>query len=255
MEEEFRILEGKDWFIWNLGRKVQEWDLVFGVACWLLWQWRNRGLFEEEFKLPGRLGEAVKGYVREIRVAQVDFGRIGGIRVEQQVSWKTPCAGWLKLNVDGAAKGEDRLAGCGGLIRDDSGKWISGFARKLGRCSAIQAELWAVISGLELASGLQIQNIIVESDSSAVVELMHKLIVGEDTEVSLLTEIRWALNLFKRIKISHVYREGNSCADALANYSFVQKELKVIFALPPVCVTSCLYRDNVGIAYPRDTLM
>ena len=68
--------------MWNLNRKIQEWDIVFEVACWLLWQWRNHELFEEDFVLQRNLGAVVKWYVGEIRSARIDFGRILGTKVE-----------------------------------------------------------------------------------------------------------------------------------------------------------------------------
>ena len=40
---------------------------------------------------------------------------------------------------------------CSGLLRDISGAWICGFAMKIGRASAIVAEIWGVFEGLKLA--------------------------------------------------------------------------------------------------------
>jgi len=48
------------------------------------------------------------------------------------------------LNSDGAAKCGDTLAGCGGVIRDNSGKWICGFTKALGSSNAFIVELWGV---------------------------------------------------------------------------------------------------------------
>ncbi|PKI11377.1 hypothetical protein CRG98_049539 [Punica granatum] len=43
------------------------------------------------------------------------------------------------------------VAGPGGLIRDDNGQWILGFARNIGYGTAAVAELWGVLTGLEQA--------------------------------------------------------------------------------------------------------
>ncbi|MCI33932.1 putative ribonuclease H protein, partial [Trifolium medium] len=47
------------------------------------------------------------------------------------VYWENPPHGWYCLNTDGAAKDSSGVAGCGGLIRDDNGNWVCGFAKYL----------------------------------------------------------------------------------------------------------------------------
>lgn len=49
---------------------------------------------------------------------------------------------WIKLNMDGAAKGNPAIAGCGGLLRDETARWIDSFAKFIGVCTAVHAELW-----------------------------------------------------------------------------------------------------------------
>ena len=43
---------------------------------------------------------------------------------------KTP-EGWMKLNSDGCAARSSGLAGCGGVVQDRFGDWISGFSRRI----------------------------------------------------------------------------------------------------------------------------
>ena len=60
------------------------------------------------------------------------------------IRWEKPCSEWLKLNTDGLSLGNPGLTGGGGLIRDDNGDWVVGFARKIGFASSFMAELWAL---------------------------------------------------------------------------------------------------------------
>ena len=46
--------------------------------------------------------------------------------------WEKPPFGLVKLNMDGSADGNPGLAGYGGLLRDDHGNWLAGFARRIG---------------------------------------------------------------------------------------------------------------------------
>jgi hypothetical protein len=52
-----------------------------------------------------------------------------------------PSSGWFALNIDGAAKPSDWKAGCGGVLQNDKGIWIGGFAKALGDTTAYTAEL------------------------------------------------------------------------------------------------------------------
>ena len=60
------------------------------------------------------------------------------------------------------------MAGAGGLLRDDSGTWISGFSLHLGLASNNMVELAAVRQGLKLAWDMGFKFIHIELDSMIV---------------------------------------------------------------------------------------
>lgn len=68
-----------------------------------------------------------------------------------QVSWSRPKHGWIKVNMDGIAKGSMGYTGTACVMRDHEEEWIKGSGRDLGICSPLQAELWARWLGLQLA--------------------------------------------------------------------------------------------------------
>ncbi|KAK4273561.1 hypothetical protein QN277_021939 [Acacia crassicarpa] len=255
IESEFTNLGGRDWLEWNLEKSNGDWKLIFGLTCWMLWNWRNNCCFEEGFSMPKNRARIIGGYVENVKRAQLEFGRAATVPREVQIRWVAPPDGWVKVNIDGVSKGERRLAGCGGLIRGSQGEWLCGFTRKLGSCSAIKAEVWAVLSGMELAFHYKFDKIIVESDCTAVVSLLTDL-QNVGTAKSMLLKHRGSfLRKFSNVVFSHVYREGNFCADSLANLSLVQEEYKAILLNPPQSVIRYLYRDCLGIVYPRVILI
>lgn len=69
----------------------------------------------------------------------------------QDISWNFSPAGWFKLNVDVASKGNPSLAGCGGLVRDEAGHWVAGFGCNIGFCISFTAKLWGVVKGMQMA--------------------------------------------------------------------------------------------------------
>jgi hypothetical protein len=82
------------------------------------------------------------------------------------IRWKPPKPLFVLLNTDGAVK-ENRIAGCGGVIRGDQGEWLGGFAKCVGLCSAFVAELWGVVEGLRYAYHLGFRQIELNIDSAA----------------------------------------------------------------------------------------
>ncbi|KAF2319109.1 hypothetical protein GH714_013348 [Hevea brasiliensis] len=67
------------------------------------------------------------------------------------VAWKFPASGWVKLNVDGAYKGNPGRGGGGGFLRDDGGRWLKDFVLHSGTCNSMLAEISALLFGLQLA--------------------------------------------------------------------------------------------------------
>ena len=57
---------------------------------------------------------------------------IGSITTESLIQWTPPPERWIKLNVDGASKGNPGTAGAGGILRGHYGNWIKGFTLNLG---------------------------------------------------------------------------------------------------------------------------
>lgn len=57
----------------------------------------------------------------------------------------------MKLNTDGASKGNLGKAGCGGLIRGHRGELFEVFSTTYGSCSSTKAELLGVLHVLVLA--------------------------------------------------------------------------------------------------------
>ncbi|KAK2441944.1 TMV resistance protein N [Trifolium repens] len=104
------------------------------VACWHMWKWRNKTIFEDDFQRPND-----PTYVIIKMVEDIDMCIHHPLNIRHYdtifIGWKRPREGWIKLNCDGAYKDSLGLAGCGGLFRDSDGRWIKGYSRKLGTCT------------------------------------------------------------------------------------------------------------------------
>jgi ribonuclease HI len=141
---------------------------------------------------------------------------IGGReRMLVDIVWKPPSGNFVRLNTDGACK-ENNIAGCGGIIWGNQGEWIGGFAKGVGDCNPFIVELWGVFEGLLLAWCLGFRKIELHIDSVAVVQVISTGKLSSKSRWSLVLNIQKLLDLEWEVKIAHVYREANQCADALA---------------------------------------
>ncbi|XP_042482307.1 uncharacterized protein LOC122062731 [Macadamia integrifolia] len=81
------------------------------------------------------------------------------------IKWDPPSSSFLKFNVDGSSIGCPAAAGFGGVLRDDKGAFLMGFAGSAGISYTFVAEALAVRQALSLAANQGVRSIIVESDN------------------------------------------------------------------------------------------
>ena len=79
-------------------------------------------------------------------VAISNFGLDHQPSHSMMVSWKKLDSGWVKLNTDGSSLGNLGASGFVGLICDQNGTGIYGYAHKIGTATSVVAEL----SGLSM---------------------------------------------------------------------------------------------------------
>lgn len=70
---------------------------------------------------------------------------------ESLVHWVKPRQGWIKVNSEGASRGNPGLAAAGGVLRDGKDDWVDGFVANLGISTAPAAELWGIVHGINMA--------------------------------------------------------------------------------------------------------
>jgi ribonuclease HI len=127
-------------------------------------------------------------------------------------------SGTLRLYTDGAARGNPGPAGLGVVIEDDQGLRLRGLCRYIGKATNNQAEYLAVIEGLQAVQDWQPDRLEVYLDSKLVVEqLKGTFRVKNGALAPLHRQASELLRRFAQISLTHVPREKNKGADALAN--------------------------------------
>ncbi|KAJ1375598.1 Ribonuclease H domain [Sesbania bispinosa] len=148
--------------------------------------------------------------------------------------WSPPPLGYTKLNVDGSFHHSSGSMAIGGVLRASDGSWIWGFSAKCGFGSILEAELLALETGLQHAWDRDIRNLLCESDSLEVIQLLNlnnnSLI---DPYSALVNEIRVLLAKPWDVRISHIFREANLLADHLARWLHHRDDSVMLWNYPP----------------------
>lgn len=124
----------------------------------------------------------------------------------------------LIINTDGGARGNPGPSGIGVIIKTDTGKVVAKISEYLGVATNNQAEYKAILAGITRAKELGAEAIDFYLDSELAVKQLNREYKVRNAELAPLYVIIYNLTLgFKKVTFSHVRREFNKEADALAN--------------------------------------
>ncbi|XP_024159747.1 uncharacterized protein LOC112167024 isoform X2 [Rosa chinensis] len=173
-------------------------------------------------------------------------------KTKEQVflSWICPPKGWYKLNVDGTV--HKRIGG-GGVIRNEYGQWVGGFAANFGKGKVIDAELSALHTGLVYAWNSGWFPLEVETDAIKTIQFMVNEIEVDHShpQFDLIRSCQALLNQNWRYSLRHVYREQNCVADSLARHGLTMEPGCHYFTDPPPHCIPLLAEDQSGFTRPR----
>jgi ribonuclease HI len=228
------------------------WNLMPGMIIWAIWKERNRRIFRNESLPEGKLKEAIISQIRETvqsRNCQTERAQLTGqdSRILETFhlkdgrnntlvgrppqlqlgarNWTPPPAGFLKLNFDGAEKGNPGMTGMGGVIRDSGGNIIRLYVGSLGNSTNNATEFGALELGLEILRRERMTNTIVEGDSTLVINTVKR--IQNDTRVGKvqkhwrlahsLQKIQEHLQTINTVELRWVRRSANGLADRISN--------------------------------------
>lgn len=98
-------------------------------------------------------------------------------------------------------------------------QWVHGVTWNLRNYSAFKAEASGVLEGLRPVWRLGFRKVCIECDSSSIVAcVLSDVRSGMDTNI-IFVEISYYLSFNWDVKITHIFKEANMCADWLANWS------------------------------------
>ena len=240
-------------FDMHLGHSPANWMDIFMTSCWMFWNWRNKEVHEENFRRPPFPHNAILSYAHTVKevMKSITFSRNGRTNQEILFRWKFPPAGWCKLNTDGASGASSREAGCGGILRNDQGHWIGGFSYRIGNYTAIIAELWGILIGLEWAWNMGIKKIILECDSKVAVSMLLPRVESRKGYNKIVGRINKWLQKEWIVQVQYSCRETNRWADWLANQSLTCNFGLHVWNSIHEELESLMFAYVSGVAWPR----
>jgi hypothetical protein len=121
--------------------------------------------------------------------------------------------------------------------------FLGAFACNLGEVSVFEAEITGILLAMEYAVTHSWHNLWIECDSSAAVQAFKHIDI-----IPFRLRNRWHNVFHNKLQVicSHVYREGNCCADKLADFGHSITGSVWIGSLPRPLAAD-FFRDRVGL--------
>jgi ribonuclease HI len=136
--------------------------------------------------------------------------------------------GPLHIHIDGGSRGNPGDAGFGVHVADSEGSVVAELYGFLGRATNNVAEYQALLHALKWAIGRGEKHVLVFSDSELLVRQLEGRYKVKNADLRPLYEqARILMTRFAEVKVSHVRREQNTEADALANRALDERASKL----------------------------
>ena len=150
----------------------------------------------------------------------------------------------LKINVDDAFDIQSGRGAGGVVIRDYRGQCIAASQKFLPYVvDAPMAEAYALREGLVLAQHIAINNFVLQTDCTQVVEIMRDDGFCATAAAVIYDDCRIMWSGFDRVEVEHCHREANQVAHELARDSFETSNSCIWVDEPPSFIISKLAND------------
>ncbi|XP_074287515.1 uncharacterized protein LOC141612603 [Silene latifolia] len=194
--------------------------VVFVTTCWVLWEKRNKLIFDDARWSQESILRRVRDLVWEMESIQVvgeTRGGGNGREGELEGGRGRPCFGTWKVNVDAGVM-EGVGVGIGAVCRNHEGvmEWAVTVQRD-GSCGVPMAEVEAILLGLKEAWIRGQRSIVVESDCLEVVQALRKKKSGRSELFIIYADILHFCNRFVSVSFTHSRRNFNRLAHEVAH--------------------------------------
>ncbi|XP_016465612.2 uncharacterized protein LOC107788446 [Nicotiana tabacum] len=142
-----------------------------------------------------------------------------------KVMWEFPSAGWLKVNTDGASRGNPGRSSISFCIRNENGDIVKSVGKEIEETTNTVAEAKAMVEALRFCRFQQYSHVWLQTNSMLLKKIMDGIwkppwIIFEQVE-----EMMQLMN-GGNYTVTHIHKEGKKLADHLANYALYHGEIE-----------------------------
>lgn len=190
-----------------IGRNIKTppppWRMSFLFAIWHIWKHRNQVFFHNK-PIQQHLGHEIFREAMEYEHC-VKVPRATARQVVKRIRREKPEAGWYRLKSNGSSTGNPGPVGSGGLIRNEDGDWVYGYARKIGVTTSFAAELWSLRDGLMQCFSLHLPAVEIEIDTKVIVDLLNNYKNANNVISALVDDCRYLFTQLPQTRIKHCF--------------------------------------------------
>ena len=170
-------------------------------------------------------------------------------------TFRPPTSGAVKINCDGSSFGSHPCGAIGFVIRDSSCIFLGAMASNIGHASSMEAEFSVFMLAIEKAKDMCLSFLWMETYFMAVVNAFTKA-----SGIPWKMRSKWhnCMHFCQLVgcTCTHIYREGNIAADALAkNAQGLVMFSSQWWPSPPPFISSLLFRDSFSRPVTRFTMI
>ncbi|XP_030928675.1 uncharacterized protein LOC115954851 [Quercus lobata] len=199
---------------------------LFCTTAWSLWQRRNRLREKQPSWNLHELGSQAKAYVVDFLNANYQPSQVSSWRA--QVSWSPPTESVYKGNFDAAFFDTSGCTGVGVVFHDFQGQVITALSQKIPLVQSVElVEAMAARRALLFAKELSLFDVEIEGDCSRVLAALNMARSCSTLFGYVIDECKSLGALLCSCKFSHVRREGNRLAHALARRAVISADMDV----------------------------
>ncbi|KAK9018022.1 hypothetical protein V6N11_001012 [Hibiscus sabdariffa] len=219
------------------------WQVLFVSIIWQLWKARNDLVFNGT---PPDAGNILQRSILWARYYNECVPLTTPVCPVQPTAlhWQRPSTGWVCLSTDGAVSIATGMGSVGGIFRSDDGSWILGFNKTIGILRPLQAELWGILLGLQLAWENGFERLLIQSDNREAIKRLNASTASSDP-CSLVRSIAALRSRGWATETQWIPREGNKPADMLAKLDNLPCFTVTVFSQPPEHLLSLLDFDKL----------
>ncbi|XP_030963981.1 uncharacterized protein LOC115985156 [Quercus lobata] len=215
--------------------------------AWSIWFHRNKTRVGESARPLDQIASFAREYVHDFKSLKKSSPTL---RASAPKVWSPPADDGWKINFDGAMFNESGEVGIGVVMRNSVGEVKAVLAEKIKKPPSVEVlELLAARRAALFSEDLGLDKVTFEGDSEQVMKALQWGGWDFTPGGHLIRDFLYIVNSFVSSSVSHVYRQGNSVAHALAQRARLCFPISVWLDSYPTNISPFVIADSSALFY------